>query len=362
MKLYSQLKEIDKKFSWSFLGFLIGIIGIGYSVYITYYHDDKPNLYAEIITNTDVFDFDEPLVNLKVFYDSINVVKGGKRLRIITFKFGNNGSESVTLDMYDDKAPLGIVLKEINITEKPQVIDASNVYLKENFIVSISGNKLKFSEVILDPSDFVTIKVLGLVDKENSIEFIPTGKIAKVSNIELKFTEDSNGRYKIIEILSYIISSIFITILMYIFFILPLLDSRGHFQEWKIGQERKQIIKKFKEKYNIDQSDSFEKVFDLYYRGWSSYLSKMLTILDSKGEYNDRIQFNELKDKLGLEAISVGGHRDSLIMDENYEIVKFLLTNGIMNKSDNGEVIIDEVFKKRLEEFMKMVEYSKIHK
>lgn len=54
MELIMKIKNLDSKFSWSFLGFVIGIIGIGISIYAIFFHHPAPDLTYRVLTNTNV--------------------------------------------------------------------------------------------------------------------------------------------------------------------------------------------------------------------------------------------------------------------------------------------------------------------
>lgn len=84
MNIKNKLSKIDQKFSWSFLGFIIGIIGIGFTIYTIFFFEKVPIIKYEVISNTSVLDVKENISRLDIIFDSVSIKKSEQNLRIIT--------------------------------------------------------------------------------------------------------------------------------------------------------------------------------------------------------------------------------------------------------------------------------------
>ncbi|NER97959.1 MAG: hypothetical protein F6J86_29630 [Symploca sp. SIO1B1] len=190
MSFWNRLKNLDKTFSWSFFGFLLGAIGLplgGFGVW-AYFNSPSPKLTYEVLTNTPVFDIREENVDkLQVVYDGVDITNSQLTLQVINFRVINNGRVDITKSMYDpENAPLGLRISVGEIVQAPVIIAASDdEYLKDNLKVEIvKQNEIQFNPVILNSRDYFTVKLLALVPN-GTVDLQPIGKIAGISKIKL---------------------------------------------------------------------------------------------------------------------------------------------------------------------------------
>ena len=178
MKTWDNIKTLDKKFSWSFFGFLLGAIGIIFSIYTIYFHKESPIIEYYELTNTDVLDIRENLTKLDIVYDSVSIKNNHQSLRIITLKIANNGNEALGPQHYDEDYPLGLTITRGTIVESPQIINTSNDYIAKKLRIEQKSQKeISFSKVIINQGEFFTLKLL-LLTKENVMpQVIPSGYI-----------------------------------------------------------------------------------------------------------------------------------------------------------------------------------------
>jgi len=55
MPLFKKLKTLDTKFSWSFFGFLIGIIGVSYAIYVDQFKEENQNWFMIFYQTQEFF-------------------------------------------------------------------------------------------------------------------------------------------------------------------------------------------------------------------------------------------------------------------------------------------------------------------
>ena len=179
MNIWTKIKNLDKNFSWSFMGFLVGIAGIAFAIYTIYFYKEKPNIEYYQLTNTNVLDVKENLTKLDVLYDSTSIKKNKQSLRVITIKILNNGNEDLGPLHYDQTVPLGLKVNQGVIVETPQIIETSNEYIADRLKINWDNeNEISFSQFIINTNESFTLKLL-LLTKENVIpEIETTGYIA----------------------------------------------------------------------------------------------------------------------------------------------------------------------------------------
>ena len=145
MNIWNKIKNLDKNFSWSFMGFLVGIIGIAFAVDTIYFYQEKPNIEYYQLTNTSVLDLKENVTKLDVIYDSTSIKKNRQSLRVVTIKILNSGNEDLGPQHYDKTVPLGLKIKGGVIVETPQIIETSNAYISDRLKINwLSENEISF--------------------------------------------------------------------------------------------------------------------------------------------------------------------------------------------------------------------------
>lgn len=150
-----------------------------------WFHEKKPELVIEMISNSDILGVRAPLAKLKVFYDQKELADSSQTIRLVTLRVMNAGNESVKIGDFDPKFPLGIVVRGGELIEIPTIVP-SNEYQKSIQIISArSPTSLSFSPMILDQGDFFTVGFLVLTRASETVEITPTGKVA--GNARVRF-------------------------------------------------------------------------------------------------------------------------------------------------------------------------------
>ncbi|MFH1527926.1 MAG: hypothetical protein ABIG69_14945, partial [Bacteroidota bacterium] len=163
MDLIKNLKLIDSKFSWSFLGFVFAIIFGVIGVYTTVFYDKTTSIVYQITNNTNVLDIRERINKLDILLDGKSIQSTNQNLRIFNIKVLNNGDINILKNYYDSASPLGIKIANGEIVDQPYIVSASNDYLKNTVqLIRKNNDQLLFNEFILDKSEYFVIKLLVL--------------------------------------------------------------------------------------------------------------------------------------------------------------------------------------------------------
>lgn len=183
MSFFNMLKDMDKKFSFSFIGVILSLVFGIFGIYIGVFYEQKPDIDFKIKSSFSALEIRENIKKLEIYYNETKISKSTTDLRIIEIEIKNSGSASILKDFYDDKAPFGFrVLKGV-VSESPVITRASNGYLRSVLKVSLIEEKAliyKFSEVILEPGDFFVVKLIITHKRNEDPKVLPMGIIASV--------------------------------------------------------------------------------------------------------------------------------------------------------------------------------------
>ena len=186
-------EKIEFKKAWGVFFTIFTIFATFLGVY-AYFENTKPKIEYHIIANSNVYDLNEDLSKLDIVYDSVSLKSLKENLRIISIRIINTGKIDILKGFYDVNDPLGVFIKNGRIIETPTITYASNSYLKSNIRTkTLSKNKVIFSEIILEESEYFNIKILLLHPKDTTPQIIPVGKIAGIKEINVIDNQKSDS-------------------------------------------------------------------------------------------------------------------------------------------------------------------------
>lgn len=202
MSLFRRIAQLDQKFSWSFLGFLLAIILGGLTIYTQFIKKNSPDLNFEVISNANVLDVHESIGNLDILYKGSSLSRNNQALRIVVLRIVNDGDQAILPSYYDPDDPVGFRVLGGQIVERPRILGAGSSYLLGHAKISQGpSGEVIFSKVILEPGDFFTIKVLLLHSNAEEPRVIPIGKVAGIKKISLTRRDkddDQSPRWQLI--------------------------------------------------------------------------------------------------------------------------------------------------------------------
>lgn len=178
--------QIDRKFAWSFLGFVLAAIFGGIAVYTEFIRDTSPVLRYELTGNTKILDVKEDVAGLSIIYNNEEIRKSKKTLSVVTVKVINDGRSAILKSFYDPASPLGITIGSGQII-KAEIIDSSTPYLMNSTTArQLNPTTAIFSDVIIEPTEFFVVKLLVLNPENAVVTVVPIGKVANVKRILLQ--------------------------------------------------------------------------------------------------------------------------------------------------------------------------------
>lgn len=368
MGLFKNFKTLDSKFSWSFLGFLIGIFGIGYAVYVSQFKEENPEVIFDILSNTQVLSVKENLNKLDIIYDGQNLKEQKESLILLTIRISNIGNEDIRENDYFSKVPFGLRINNGKIAESPIIIDASSKILKDNLTISYDTlNNIILNKVPFNQDQNFTIKVLTIC-KENTLPTItPLGNITGINEVfpvRQSFKDGQKEEKTFLEQLT--LGSFGIHLARFFFYILCMVAfgllvgiPSSKLSTYFENKKRKKKIQKFRDKTKIQLSDKVELIFDIYKNDGEHYIKWLNKSLEDKEMVSNYLAYfeNRKNENLLMNDYLTERLHDSEIQMNRIE--HFSTTNRIISKlldkefiiKENSEITIDEQFKSELREF-----------
>lgn len=176
--------SIDRKFPWSFLGFLTGVIFGVFGIYTVFFYAKAPDLKAEIQSSAPVFSLRENVQDLDIMFKGQNIRQSHKALTLINLKLINRGNVPIRPGDFDQKDLLSLSLKAKGEIVKSDILDASEPYLNKVFADTTKNNQsIQFPPFIMEPGQFISLQLLTLHDENEKPTLTISGKIANIPNI-----------------------------------------------------------------------------------------------------------------------------------------------------------------------------------
>lgn len=183
MNALEKFANIEKKFAWSFLGFVLAVFFGGLTIYNEFIKVRDPQMVVEILSDTNVLDLKENLPELKILYGDVDIKSVGKDLSVMIIRIKNVGGASILGGFYDTNSPVEITLSNGEFL-KFEKIDSSNEYLKSSANPTKTGpSTIKMPNVIMEPGESYTLKALIIHGARTGTLIKSSGKIAGMRNI-----------------------------------------------------------------------------------------------------------------------------------------------------------------------------------
>lgn len=344
-----------------FIKVIVGIFTTTAAIFTIYAFFQEKNIdfQYEIVSNTNVLDINAEIGKLDIIYDSISLKETNENLRLVNIRVVNKGNEHILKDYFDENDPVGLKINFGKFVEFPEIIEASNDYLKRILRYVVHGDStITFSKIILESGEFFTIKLLILhnIDEEPQISSI--GKIAGQNTIEIKQPSDLSeskpflktafsGKFwiQIVRLLAYfIIIVIIIAVTLFISFkVSDLLD----------GIKRKKLIEEFKHQKIYQYNRMDDAIFSRYKKDgtWILHFMNDLTsnvkILNTKYIKAKKDLMNGEKD---IENLSRKEFVEFDRIRSDWDIINSMLKDGLIIEN-KGVLSINKKMHKSLKQF-----------
>jgi len=363
MSIRENLVELEKKWSWSFFGFLLAVVFGALAIYTSFYQSKNPKLEFSILSNSNVLDVKENVRNLDILYKGSNIKERKENLSLVTFQVVNNSNVNILKTYYDEISPIGMKVLNGEIVENPQIIDASNEYLRRQLDINFdSTGAISLPNLIIEGNEHFTFSLLLLHKSNSTLEFESFGKIAgQINNIpvinRINPEADSSVWHKLIK------ESIWIHILRIIFYfftlivisfviILPLV----FLFDWIRIQKRKRRVKRYKTKKEIVNSQETDNVFELYIDYSLDYLEATQKLISNDYYLKSAVKnfYGNVKDGNIIEYRQQE-FDERVIYHYRSGIIRNLLKMKMVRANilfDNEDVEVNKIFREQLNDFI----------
>ena len=252
-----------KSFKWTLFGIVISIISGIFAIY-TFLYTPKPELSFIVTSKTNVLDINAPLSNMDILLDSISLKDRNENIKVFNLKIINNGNANITTDLYDSYMPISIRVTGGNILKKPEVIMASNDYIKRNLESRFefkNDSIIVIPNIIMDITDYADVKLLILHKNDIMPEIGVTGKVSGqnklfVTEAEIKSTKSFWNDYFPLSI-GVFFAQLFSYFIISIFIILIIVFISDKVKKRQTIIQRKKAVKEFELKHKIKEVDRF---------------------------------------------------------------------------------------------------------
>ncbi|MCF7487106.1 hypothetical protein [Vibrio sp. A2-1] len=366
MSVISSFNSLDKRFAWSFLGFMLAAVFGSITIYTEFFRVDTPSIVVEVISDANVLDVKEDINELKVFYGDVDIKSLNQTLSVLFLRVRNNGGAPILNGYYDNNYPFNITLSEGKFL-KVELLNATNDYLKSAALSEIKKDKsISLPEVILEPEESYTIKILALHSASSNIEIDVIGKIAGIKKIQLAPLNAEKTKLSFWNSVFYGDWSIQLARLpIYFFgFILSLfvvIFPIAFASDTITKRKRKKVVMQYKD-YSESEPIKFQDIiFDTYISDGLSPLAEAKEMLTDKDSWqktfkrgssrsmeNDENSFNSAE----MNVIEKAERSSPYSMFQSEKLIKQI---GALTKSDEDEIILDVSAELALSKFIDFV-------
>lgn len=183
MSLISKIAGWDRKFAWSFFGFVLAVFFGGLTLYNEFIKNPNPALSVHILSDTNVLDVRENVPELKIIYGDMDIKNLNQTLSVLVFRVQNSGGASILNTYYDEKASPSLALTAGRFVKVEQVAATSDYLRTSAQPVQTNQSTLQLPRVILEPGEGYTLKALFLHGPRNGLPLRASGKIAGAKDI-----------------------------------------------------------------------------------------------------------------------------------------------------------------------------------
>lgn len=285
MGIIASITRLDKKYGWSFLGFVLAAIFGALSIYTEFFKETAPRLEFELLSSAPVLDVREKLPELEVLYRSQNIQEQGKTLSILFVRAVNRGTADLLSSHYDNKVPVGLIIDNGTLI-RADLAGASNEYLRQAAVVTAISPTAALDPMILEPDEWYMIKLLVLHDVALQPTVSARGKIAGMHSIKVTSSgpETEKGHFWFLafsgDVWTQLVRAFgyFLAVILTVFIIsIP--------TEWlfdaAVTARRKKHVRAFKSSTKIKIEDSDDFIFAGYVSRGIPYVHKLIyTVAD----------------------------------------------------------------------------------
>lgn len=186
MSSIGEIGGIDRRFPWSFIGCVIGLFFGAFGIYAIFFYEKRPDLQFEIISNVPVFAVKEDVNALQVVFEGKNLRESRQTLSLLTLRLVNRGNLELTTAAFDPNDPLSILIKNGRLIRSNPLQVSDDYFITKVFNrITSAPDTLTFPTFIMEPGEFLNMKLL-ILHQEDTVPSLETkGKIAKLGTVPI---------------------------------------------------------------------------------------------------------------------------------------------------------------------------------
>lgn len=260
--------SIDRKFPWSFLGFLFGVIFFFVGLYLAVFYTKSPGVRFEIISESPVYDIRENLTKLEVLFDGENIRQKHEALSLVSIRIVNDGNANLSKSAFDERALPLLTIPDSKIITI-EALSYSNNYLKEfGKVLQVGSNQAAIQPVILDQGDSFAFRLLILhkdgqmpqVQVEGKIEGIKDLEVVKAALPEnITFSQKAFAGDFLVQI-----ARVAVYLFGGVVAIGGIAASMEAFNDWNAKRRRRNVVRLFKSRIDVELPQRVEAVLRHY--------------------------------------------------------------------------------------------------
>ncbi|MCX6120976.1 MAG: hypothetical protein NTX44_05110 [Ignavibacteriales bacterium] len=371
MSFWKEFAQLDRKFAWSFVGSIVGVVSIIVAVYIALVYEKKPAIQFDIVSEANVLEVREQLGKLSILFDGDNISQKGLNLRIFTIKVSNVGQVDITQPMFDQTKPWGFRITDGRIIEA-NPLESNSDYLRTDLKPTIHApDSVFFEKVILERDKFISLKLLIIHDASKSPSLLPMGKIAGMDNIQItkSFQEKTESNFwtdsfrggllmQLVRILAYPIALIILILFVAFGIVLPFSDAADRRKKRK----RVSLVEKYKDIYKSSIVDTDSIFLDSFLVDGIEPIRSLIKMISNKSQLRsalDQPDRSNLRNMIvhSPSAVSVSNedaYRRVYVQEERVELVKKFSKSGLIRR-EGTSVEVDKQLGEHLRQFSRFL-------
>jgi len=281
------IKTLDQNFSWSFFGFLFGMLFGFIGIYTAFFQDHSPDLNLLVTANTRTLEIKESVGKLDILYSGESLKSQNLELSVLEFLVVNQGNREILGNHYDPSHPVGFRVTDGSIADTPKIVASSNEYLRESLKLNrISENEYSFSNVILETEENFKVKLLILHDAQNKPSIEGFGKIAGVDKIDVISdiaSGDSRSFFNRVVSGGWLVNIVRIlaSVVLLILLLALLLAFLNLMEAFEIKNERKNTLRVFRQYLGNSSSEDDEFMFDKYNKNGADIIKHLYEVMNN---------------------------------------------------------------------------------
>lgn len=327
------------RFFLGFLGWVVGLVSLGFTIY-GIYKKDVPNLEYEIISTTNFINDNETAANLKIFIDTVDVQQNHLNISAYTIKVQNNGTENLRYDGYD-KGLFGLNVFGGTLLEPPTILEASSNHITRQYqkVDSVENNKfVNIPNLTLDIGDYYVLRIVLLHNANLAPSFEPEGKVIGQKTISINKAQpqspdfwdvalDGNWKVQLVRSIVYIF---FIPVIAFLL-IVPV----GLVSNWIDRNKRKRIIRKIRNNSKLTQFVIKEYIDD------GQWAIENPHEIYKEGEEAVTKQYEEYREYLKSPAIHDKKNRETIYQRQNWlDRIDVMIEKGYLIR-EKGNILFN---------------------